>query len=54
MAEINLSNSAGRDAVVNMQSVVSRKVVRWVGDDGRQASNVRLIKSTIDCDIDAL
>ncbi len=54
MAEINVSNSAGRDAVVTLQSVVSRKTVRWIDSSGRQASSVRLIRSTVDCDIDAL
>lgn len=54
MAEINVSNSAGRDAVVTLQSATSRRSVRWVDQEGRQASSVRLIRSTVDCDIDAL
>jgi hypothetical protein len=54
MGEINISNSAGRDAVVNTESVTSKIKVRWVDDQGRQAMNARLIKATINHDIDAL
>jgi hypothetical protein len=54
MAEINIANSAGRDAVVISQSVRSTLKVRWVDDQGRQASAVRILKSTIDRDAAAL
>ena len=54
MPEINLCNSAGRDAVVNMETVVVPLQVRWIDPEGRQAQNVRFLKSTLDQDIDAL
>jgi hypothetical protein len=54
VAEINIANSAGRDAVVAMKSVRSSKQVRWMDARGRQAQNVRLLKSPIDRDTAAL
>lgn len=54
MAEINLSNSAGRDAVVTTESVMPTKTIRWVDQRQRQASSVRFIKSTTPHDIDSL
>lgn len=54
MAEINLSNSAGRDAVVTTESVLPTKTIRWIDGRQRQASSVRFIKSTTSHDIDAL
>jgi hypothetical protein len=54
MAEINLCNSAGRDAAVATESVRSVLNVRWVDDQGRQAAAVRVLKSTIDRDAEAL
>ncbi len=54
MPEINISNSAGRDAVVTMETVTAPQRVRWLDDQGRQASTVRVLKATIDLDIDAL
>lgn len=54
MGEINLSNSAGRDAVVTTDSVSESKQVRWLDHQSRQASGVRVIKSTTRHDIDAL
>jgi hypothetical protein len=54
MSEINIANSAGRDAVVNSQSVRSTIKVRWVDDQGRQASAVRVLKGTVDRDAPAL
>jgi hypothetical protein len=48
MAQINLSNSAGRDAIVSMDSVSSSLRVAWLDPKGRQASSVRFVKSTID------
>ncbi len=52
--EINLSNSAGRDAVVTTESVSPVKQIRWLDTQSRQASSVRLIKSTTHHEIDAL
>ncbi len=54
MPEINISNSAGRDAVVNMETVHSPQRVRWLDAQGRQANSIRVLKSTIDRDLDAL
>ena len=48
MGEINLSNSAGRDAAIVTQSVRSVLNVRWVDQQGRQANSVRILKSTLD------
>lgn len=54
MGEINLSNSAGRDAVVTTENVVPSKQIRWLDPQSRQAKNIRLIKSTTAHDIGAL
>ena len=54
MGEINLSNSSGRDAVVSTENVVPSKQTRWLDKQSRQASSVRIIKSTVDHDVDAL
>ena len=52
--EINLTNSKKRDAKVNWHSLTSPLVVRWVDGKGRQATNRRILKGTMDRDIDAL
>jgi hypothetical protein len=54
MPEINISNSSDRDAVVSMESVSLPLRVRWVDAKSRQASNVRIMKSTLDHDTEAL
>lgn len=54
MNEINIANSAGRDARVLIESVRSRLNIRWVDDQGRQASAVRVLKATIEHDAVAL
>ncbi len=54
MGEINIANSAGRDAVVAAQSVRSSRQVRWLDGQGRQAHTVRLLKAPIDRDAGAL
>jgi hypothetical protein len=54
VAEINISNSTGRDAVVATQSVRSSRRVRWLDAQGRQAQTVRLLKAPIDRDIRVL
>jgi hypothetical protein len=54
MGEINISNSAGRDAAVITNSVRSSLNVRWVDDRGRQVSPVRVVKATIETDAPAL
>lgn len=47
MAEINLSNEAGRDAGVNLETITKMKSVRWLDDQGRQATGVRVLKAPI-------
>lgn len=54
MAEINLSNAGGRDAVVAAESIRSRLRVRWVDRQGRQAGNRRVLKASIEQGIEAL
>ncbi len=54
MGEINIANSAGRDAVVAAQSGRSSRQVRWLDGQGRQAHSVRLLKAPIDRDAAAL
>lgn len=54
MPEINIANSAGRDALVALESVRSPLKVRWVDEQGRQVESARLLKGPIDRDIDAL
>jgi len=54
MPEINISNSSKRDAVVSMESVAVPLRVRWVDSQARQASNVRILKSTLNHDTEAL
>ena len=54
MGEINLSNDAGRDAVVGTESVRSVKQIRWLDEKNRQAGSVRFIKASVDYDIDVL
>ncbi len=54
MGEINIANSAGRDAVVATESVRSPLKVRWVDVQGRQAASARILKATTDRDVEAL
>src|SRR5262245_6806605 len=54
MPEINICDSAGRDALVAIESVRSGVRVRWVDSQSRQAVGVRLLKGTLDRDLDAL
>ena len=54
MGSINLSNSKGRDAVVNTEAVRSPLRVRWLDEKGRSTRLVRVIRSTTACDTGAL
>ena len=54
MPEINICNRVGRDAIVNSESVHSPLKVRWLDRQGRQARNIRVLKSNVERDIDAL
>lgn len=50
MGEINLANDSGRDAVVATGSVTDEKTIRWLDEEGRQASSSRLVKATLSHD----
>lgn len=54
MGSINLSSSKNRDALVHTQSVSTSLRVRWLDDKGRPAGNVRMVRATLDRDLDAL
>jgi hypothetical protein len=54
MPDINIANSAGRDALVALESVRSAQKVRWIDDQGRQVEGARVLKGLIDRDLDAL
>jgi hypothetical protein len=54
MGTINLSNSNNRDAIVNTEAVRTPMRVRWLDEKGRQATNVRILKATVDRDCDEL
>jgi hypothetical protein len=54
VGQINIANSAGRDAIVTTESVRSPQKVRWVDQKGRQASSARIVKATVDRGIEAL
>lgn len=54
MAEINLANESGRDAVVAMESVAEEKTVRWLDAQGRQAQSVRLVKAPLSFGVETL
>lgn len=54
MPEINIANSAGRDALIALESVRTPLRVRWIDPQGRQVENVRFLKGPIDRDCEAL
>lgn len=54
MGEINLANSSGRDAIVATSSVTEDKTIRWLDEEGRQASSTRVVKATLSHDLDQL
>ena len=54
MGSINLSNSKGRDAIVNTETVRTPLRVRWLDEKGRSTRLVRVIRSTTACDTGAL
>ena len=54
MPEINLSDSRQRDAVVKALRLRRREPMRWVGPDGATPTTHRVLKSTVDHDLDAL
>jgi hypothetical protein len=54
MGQINICNSAGRDALVTAENVGVAVKVRWLDDHGRQASSVRLLKAPVERDVASL
>ncbi len=49
---INITNSRKRDATVTVSGLSSSFNVRWVDTEGRQASNHKVQKGTLDRDIE--
>ncbi len=54
MAEINLSDGKGRDAVVAAESVTVPSHVRWVDESGAQAASRKVMRATMAYDLEAL
>jgi len=54
MAEINIADSRNRDARVQANSVTSMNVVRWLDENGGQAVNRKILRATMEKDIDAM
>lgn len=54
MAEINLTDSKGRDAVVSAESVASPLEMRWVDEEGAQVLTKKILRCTAAQDMDAL
>jgi hypothetical protein len=54
MGQINICNSAGRDALVTAENLAAVLKVRWCDDQGRQASSVRLLKAPVEKDVASL
>ncbi len=52
--EINLTNSKNRDATVVAESVSQPLKVRWIDAEKRQVVNRKILKGTLDRDIEAL
>ena len=54
MPDINLSDKRNRDAFVNARGLTNALQVRWVDEHGSQATHRKVLRGTMDCDIDAL
>lgn len=54
MGRINISNSRSRDAAVSTESVSAGLKMRWIDMDGTQAETKKILKGTMDRDLDAL
>jgi len=54
MPEINIANSDSRDAIVSFEVPHETRNVRWLDMLNRQATHVRVLKSTLDRDYEAL
>ncbi|MCB1189517.1 MAG: hypothetical protein H7A23_21290 [Leptospiraceae bacterium] len=51
---IHISNSKGRDATVNTKSVTISHRLRWIDEKEHSAETKKVLKSTLDKDIDVL
>jgi hypothetical protein len=47
MAEINLTDSRGRDALVAVEGVSIPLEYRWIDADGAQATSRKILRSTM-------
>jgi hypothetical protein len=54
MGVIHLANSKGRNAQVTTETVASPLAVRWLDADGGPVRPVRILRGTLDRDVDAL
>ena len=54
MAEINLTDNRGRDAVVSAESVTIAHEYRWMDEDDMQAGSRKILRATVQNDIDRL
>ncbi|MGK7903012.1 MAG: hypothetical protein AB4352_16695 [Hormoscilla sp.] len=54
MGTINISNSRGRDAAVSTESVSSVVKMRWLDIHGSQAETKKILRGTMDRDLEAL
>ena len=54
MAEINLSDSKGRDAIVSAESVTIDHPYRWIDRDGAQATNRKILRSKVGYDLETI
>ena len=54
MAEINLTDSKGRDAVVSASSVAIPKQYRYVDQKGAQVVSRKILRSKVGYDIETL
>lgn len=54
MAEINLSDSKGRDAIVSAESVTITNPYRWIDKNGAQATNRKILRSKVGYDIETI
>lgn len=54
MAEINLTDNRGRDAIVNAESVTIPHEYRWIDSEQLQVGTRKILRSTVGNDIDTL
>ena len=54
MAEINLTDNRGRDAIVNAESVTIPHEFRWIDEDQLQVGTRKILRSIVGSDIESL